>query len=169
MINFLYFVGIEFKLQWSCPISIGIRLVAEYYGATTFREDSIKQLDGIKDLGYFHEGQNKILQSIQDGKLHYETQLINQDDLCSVCAKKTKANGMMKSKFHVVFTDYEVKIQRRRWKGGYRNLQSGYQNLVKPGKKDWKRSTNNNIKKWLKQRLWSECLSIRMYITIISD
>ena len=105
----------------------GIRLVAEYFDASTgktitstlIREDHIKKPDNIKDLGYLHEEQIKIIQSIQDIKLSYETQLLNQETLCLACGKKTKANGMRKSKFHAALTDHDIKIQRRHCQCGW--------------------------------------------------
>lgn len=108
-------------------MSTGIRLVAEYFDASTgktitstlIREDHIKKPDNIKDLGYLHEEQIKIIQSIQDIKLSYETQLLNQETLCLVCGKKTKANGMRKSKFHAALTDHDIKIQRRHCQCGW--------------------------------------------------
>ncbi len=62
-------------------------------------------------MGYLHEEQINIIQSTQDIKLSYETQLLNQEALCLTCGKKTKANEMRKSKFYTALTDHDIKIQ----------------------------------------------------------
>jgi hypothetical protein len=100
----------------------GVRIVVEYYNIETglvltskvLRGDSVKKPISIKELGYLHEEQIALLQSIQDIKLGYETRLLNQEEACPACGKITKSNGMRTSKFHAVFTDHTVKIQRRR-------------------------------------------------------
>lgn len=102
-------------------MAMGLRLVAEYYDTATdktvtsitVRKDDIKTPKTIKDLGYLHEDQIKMIQSFQDIKLSYETLLLNQEAACPQCGKKTKANGFKKSKFHAALTDHEVKMQCR--------------------------------------------------------
>ena len=98
-----------------------VRIVAEYYDPETdeilnseiLREDTLKKPSSIKDLGYLHEEQIELLQLIQDFKLRYDAELINPDGACPKCEKKTRSNGKRVSKFHAVFTDHKVKIQRR--------------------------------------------------------
>ena len=98
-----------------------IRIIAEYYNAETeevidsqiLRSDKIKKPVTIKDLGYLHEEQIALIQSIQDIKLRHETVLLNQDGVCPLCGKKTKANGTRESNFHAALTDHTIKIQRR--------------------------------------------------------
>ena len=58
-------------------MNMGIRFIAEYYDTETgkaleskiFLSDKIKKPTTIKDLGYLHADQIKLLQSIQDFKL----------------------------------------------------------------------------------------------------
>jgi hypothetical protein len=105
----------------------GIRLIVEYYNVKTgeilssevIRDDVIKKPNTIKGLGYLHEEQISLLQSIQDIKLRYEIRLLNQEETCPKCGKKSKSNGMRKSKFHAVFTDHDVNIQRRHCQCGW--------------------------------------------------
>lgn len=105
----------------------GLRFVAEYYdvetgetiSSTLVREDCMKKPTTIKDLGYLHTEQIELIQSIQDIKLAYETQLINQETTCPQCGGNTKANGFKKSKFHAALTDHEVKLQCRRCACGW--------------------------------------------------
>ncbi len=118
---------IRLNLRGGYSMTKALRLVAEYYDVTTgkkiksitLREDCINKPTTIKDLGYLHEEQIKIIQSIQDIKLSYETQLVNQEATCPFCGNKTKANGFKKSKFHAALTDHEVKIQCRRCSCGW--------------------------------------------------
>jgi len=94
--------------------SISIHLNSE-----TLREDEVKKPTSIKCLGYLHEEQIALLQSLQDFKLRYEALLLNQDDICPLCGKKTKSNGNKVSKFHAVFTDHNVKVKRRHCQCGW--------------------------------------------------
>lgn len=104
-----------------------IRFIAEHYNVETgevlnleiLKETLIKKPASIKDLGYIHEEQISFLKSIQEVKLSYETRLLNQEDECPNCGNKTKSNGIRKSKFHSVFTDHEVNIQRRHCRCGW--------------------------------------------------
>lgn len=104
-----------------------VRIVAEYYNkesgevltSEVLRDDTIKKPISIKDLGYLHEEQIALLQSVQDVKLAYETRLLNQEERCPECGKKTKSNGTRMSKFHAVFTDHNIKIQRRHCQCGW--------------------------------------------------
>ena len=103
-------------------MSMEIRFVAEYYDPKTgevietriLRRDEIQKPETIRELGYLHEEQIDILQSIQDFKIHYESQLINSEASCPECGKKTSLIGKRQSNFHAVFTDHKVSIQRRR-------------------------------------------------------
>lgn len=108
-------------------MELSIRYVAEYYNTKTgevieskvLREDGVKAPETIKDLGYLHSEQISILQSIQDFKLKYESQLINKTLFCPRCGIKTLANGLRESHFHAALTDHKVRIQRRSCKCGW--------------------------------------------------
>ena len=104
-----------------------IRFIAEYYNPQTgevlesqvLRSDEIKKPTTIKDLGYLHEEQIELLQSIQDIKLRHETFLINRDSDCPKCHSKAKSNGTRQSNFHAALTDHKVEIQKRHCKCGW--------------------------------------------------
>lgn len=104
-----------------------IRFFAQYYNSQTgevlesliLRSDEIKKPITIKDLGYLHEEQIALIQSIQDIKLHYETLLLNQNNECPKCGNKTKSNGTRQSNFHAALTDHKVKIQKRHCSCGW--------------------------------------------------
>lgn len=82
-------------------MNAAIRLIAEYYNTETgevissevLRKNVIKKPTSIKELGYLHVEQIALLKSIQDFKLLYETRLLNQEETCPKCGKKTKSNG----------------------------------------------------------------------------
>lgn len=102
-------------------MNMAIRFIAEYYDIETgkvveskiFRSDKIKKPTTIKDLGYLHIDQIKLLQSIQDFKLTYETKLINEESVCPKCCGKTASRGTRKSNFHAALTDHKISVQRR--------------------------------------------------------
>ena len=108
-------------------MSMGIRFVAEYYDKKTgkvseteiLRSDEVKRPTTVKELGYLHEEQIQLLQAIQNFKLQYECKLINEEVTCPNCNSKTSPRGTRKSKFHAVFTDHTVTIQRRRCQCGW--------------------------------------------------
>lgn len=108
-------------------MSTSIRFIAEHYNPKTgevlesqvLRSDEIKKPITIKDLGYLHEEQISLIQSIQDIKLRHETFLLNRDSDCPKCGSKTKSNGTRQSNFHAALTDHKVKIQKRHCKCGW--------------------------------------------------
>jgi len=103
-------------------MNTGIRFIAEYYYIETgkiieskiFRSDVIKKPTTIKELGYLHADQIKLLQSIQDFKLTYEAKLINEEMICPKCGGKTASRGTRNSNFHAALTDHKIDVQRRR-------------------------------------------------------
>jgi len=108
-------------------MNIGIRFVAESYDiksgevikSKVLREDKIKRPTTLKEFGYLHNEQIQFLEDIQNFKLLYETQLINEDSTCLNCGKKTALRGTRKSNFHAALTDHKINIQRRRCKCGW--------------------------------------------------
>ncbi len=73
----------------------------------------IKSPDNIIDLGLRHSAQIDILQMIQDKLLAEQAPLLKSTtNRCSGCHSTLVGNGYAKSKFHAVFTDHEIKVQR---------------------------------------------------------
>ncbi len=113
-------------------MTMGIRFVAEYYNIKTgevvkseiLRTDEIKRPRTLKELGYLHGEQIQLLKSIQDFKLTYETQLINEETTCPECGRKAYSRGTRNSNFHAVLTDHKVGIQRRRCQCGWNSPDS---------------------------------------------
>ena len=107
-------------------------LIAEYYNLESekvvrseiIREDEIKRPTTLKEFGYLHSEQIQLLQSIQDFKLSYETQLINEETACPDCGRHMASRGKNQSNFHAVLTDHQVKIQRRRCSCGWHSPDS---------------------------------------------
>ncbi len=74
-------------------MSMGIRLVAEYYDLKSgevleskiLGSKEINKPTTLEEFGFLHAEQIEILQGIQDFKLHYEAQLINQENACPKC------------------------------------------------------------------------------------
>jgi len=110
-------------------MSTSMRVIVEYYSTETgeviesqeVRNDKIKKPTTIDDLGYSHQDQINLLESILNRKLGYETILLNKDMDCPKCGRKTKSNGFQQSDFHAVLTDHRVKIQKRLCKCGWKS------------------------------------------------
>lgn len=111
-------------------MKMGIRITAEYYDMKSgkvvetklLRSDEIKKPKTLKELGYLHVDQIKLLHSLQDFKLTYETKLINNEEsICPKCGRKMVSSGTRKSNFHAALTDHKVGIQRKRCTCGYSN------------------------------------------------
>lgn len=60
-----------------------------------------------------------MLQNILDALLPQQFLLLDEDDLCPECGKKTKKAGSYTSPFHSVYTDHRVKMNRRLCKCGW--------------------------------------------------
>lgn len=105
----------------------GFKLVAEYFdeesGETISSEElwreTITKPKTLDELGLLHAEQIQLLQSIQDFKLRYESELINEDVMCQKCGSKPSSVGKRKSKFHAALTDHEVSVKRLRCKCGW--------------------------------------------------
>lgn len=73
----------------------------------------IKSPDSIIDLGLRHGAQIDILQMIQDKLLAEQAPFLKPKvGSCSDCESKLVGNGYASSKFHAVFTDHELKVQK---------------------------------------------------------
>jgi len=77
----------------------------------------IKKAKNIIDLGLRHQEQIDILKMIQDSLLAEQAVFLKPDiDECAECHSELFASGFHTSKFHAIFTDHEIKIQRKKCK-----------------------------------------------------
>lgn len=75
----------------------------------------INQPKSILDLGLRHEEQISLLSKVQNALLAEQSVLIDFNyDACPNCGGKIKKNGFMNSKFHAVFSDHKLRIQKHR-------------------------------------------------------
>jgi hypothetical protein len=73
----------------------------------------IKSPDTIIDLGLRHGSQIDILQMIQEKLLTEQAPFLKPNiNCCNDCQSKLVSNGYAKSKFHAVFTDHEIRVQK---------------------------------------------------------
>jgi len=104
-----------------------VRIVAQHVDEQTgkiiesvvCREEKIVTPTKLKDLGYLHSEQINMLSSIQDFKIKHQSILINQNNSCPKCGKRSISQGIRKSTFHAALTDHEVFIRRRRCNCGW--------------------------------------------------
>ena len=69
----------------------------------------------ILELGLRHEQQIALLSQVQNALLAEQSLLIDVgDDTCPQCGQKLSKNGFMKSKFHAVFSDHQLRLQKHR-------------------------------------------------------
>ena len=72
----------------------------------------IKKPEKIDDLGYKHEEQISLLQSIQDVFLNEQRNFLVPDK-CTICgSSKISKSGSLPSDFHSVYTDHKLRIPR---------------------------------------------------------
>ena len=84
----------------------------------------IKQPESILDLGLRHEEQISLLAKVQNALLSEQSALIDLGfDSCPKCGRKIFRNGFIYSKFHAVFSDHKIRIQKHRCK----NPECGWQ------------------------------------------
>jgi hypothetical protein len=100
-----------------------LRVVVEKVAVSTqevIQSDTVKVYDvtppkSILDLGLRHAEQISLLEKIQNAVLAEQSKLIDQDlKTCPNCGKKLSRNGYMQSKFHAVFSDHQLQIQKHR-------------------------------------------------------
>lgn len=141
-------------------MTTAIRIKVEHYNVNTnlvlsdkIIEDQevIKPIDMI-NLGYRHVEQISILSSIQDFKLHHQTDLLNDNESCPKCSAKIYKYGVRKSKLHAVLTDHEVSIQRTRCTCGWisqSTVDGIYGTSIHPElfEKQAKQAANNSYRK----------------------
>lgn len=77
----------------------------------------IKQPESILELGLRHEEQISLLSKVQNAFLAEQTPLIDLGfEVCPKCGEKPIKNGFIQSKFHAVFSDHNLRIQKHRCK-----------------------------------------------------
>lgn len=102
----------------------GLRLVVEKIdlknGNTVINRDelstiAIKNPNSILEFGLRHSEQIEFLKKLQDKVLSEQSVFIKIDSECCLeCGAKLCSSGYHSSKFHAVFTDHEVKFQRKK-------------------------------------------------------
>ncbi len=71
--------------------------------------------ESILDLGLRHAEQISLLEKIQNAVLAEQSKLIDQGlKTCPNCGQKLSRNGYIQSKFHAVFSDHQLQIQKHR-------------------------------------------------------
>jgi len=112
-------------------MATGFRVIVETYdiqsNTALTREEvdnfELKAPTHIKEVGLDQAHQIKILQSILDALLPQQFVLLDEDDICPECGKRSKKAGKYNSHFHSVYTDHKVTMVRRMctcgWKRKY--------------------------------------------------
>ena len=91
----------------------------------TLKIYDIKKPDSILDLGLRHQEQISLLEKVQNALLAEQTVLIEPNyNFCPKCGEKLVKNGFMNSKFHAVFSDHKLRMQKHRCKSPDCNWQS---------------------------------------------
>ena len=81
----------------------------------TVKVHDVTSPKSILDLGLRHGEQISLLEKIQNTVLAEQSKLIDQGlKTCPNCGQKLSRNGYMQSKFHAVFSDHELRIQKHR-------------------------------------------------------
>ena len=100
-----------------------LRIIVEKVAVSTqevIQRQTVKVYDvtppeSILDLGLRHAEQVSLLEKMQNAVLAEQSKLIDQDlKTCPNCGQKLSRNGYMQSKFHAVFSDHELQIQKHR-------------------------------------------------------
>jgi hypothetical protein len=85
----------------------------------------IKKPESILDLGLRHEEQISLLSKVQSALLAEQSVLIDTGvKECLKCGAKLSRYGFMESKFHAVFSDHKIRIQKHLCKNPDCNWQS---------------------------------------------
>jgi len=81
----------------------------------TLKVYDIKAPESILELGLRHKEQIALLEKVQNSVLAAQSKLINTGyDQCPKCGQKLSKMGYAKSKFHAVFSDHNVGIQKHK-------------------------------------------------------
>lgn len=100
-----------------------LRVIVEKVSVTSqevVQRDTLKVYDvkapaSILELGLRHEEQISLLEKVQNSVLAAQLKLIDTGyDHCPKCGQKLHKRGFAQSKFHAVFTDHKVGIQKHK-------------------------------------------------------
>ena len=81
----------------------------------TLKVYDVKAPSSILELGLRHEEQISLLEKVQNSVLAAQSKLIDTGyDSCPKCGQKLHKRGFTQSKFHAVFTDHKVGIQKHK-------------------------------------------------------
>ena len=81
----------------------------------TLKVYDVKSPASILALGLRHEEQISLLEKVQNSVLAAQSRLIDPGyDVCPKCGGKLNKRGFAKSKFHAVFSDHTLAIQKHR-------------------------------------------------------
>ena len=99
--------------------------IRDQNGLPTARKEIITRKliapEHIQDVGFNHVEQIDLLKNITDNLLPYQFNIIKIQNKCPECGGKTRKNGSFPSKFHTIFSDHKVNIQRITCKCGWTN------------------------------------------------
>ena len=83
----------------------------------TLKTYDIQQPESILDLGLRHAEQISLLAQVQSAFLAEQSVLIDAGfKVCPACGSKLSKYGFMQSKFHAVFSDHKLRMQKHRCK-----------------------------------------------------
>lgn len=100
-----------------------LRIVVEKVSVSSqevIKRDTLKVYDvkaptSILELGLRHEEQISLLEKVQNSVLAAQSNLIDTGiDVCPQCGGKLIKKGFAQSKFHAVFTDHSIGIQKHK-------------------------------------------------------
>lgn len=91
----------------------------------TLKVYDIQPPESILELGLRHAEQISLLEKVQNSLLAAQSKLIDTGyDVCPKCGQKLHKRGFTQSKFHAVFTDHKVGIQKHQCRNPECNWQS---------------------------------------------
>lgn len=100
-----------------------LRIVVEKVAVSSqevLQRDTVKIYDiqppaSVLDLGLRHSEQISLLEKIQNAVLAEQSKLMDSDqNTCPNCGQKLSRNGYTQSKFHAVFSDHTLRLQKHR-------------------------------------------------------
>ncbi len=98
----------------SLPLKVAVS-TQEVIQRDTVKVYDVNPPESILDLGLRHSEQISLLEKIQNSVLAEQSKLIARNlKTCLNCGQKLSRNGYTHSKFHAVFSDHELQIQKHR-------------------------------------------------------
>jgi hypothetical protein len=87
----------------------------EVVNRDTLKVYDVKAPESILELGLRHEEQISLLEKVQNSVLAVQSKLIDTGyDVCPKCGQNLNKIGYTQSKFHAVFSDHKVGIQKHK-------------------------------------------------------